>query len=247
MEQIVEKKRSSEQIVDYVLQQLAEKKLQPGDRLPTEKEFSELIGVSRIPLREAMSALSILGIVDTRQGSGTYIRAYEPQMLAKVMYMYSLLDTISMEELFEVRSFIEAEAARLAAEQATDDDILALRSALSRGDQALRGDLDGGSTFAAFNDFHQHIVRCSHNKFLRQIAASFRLLARQYHLLGFENNPDIVAQITKSHEGHRQLFRLIAAKDGQQAYEVARAHMEYEYNCIRNVIKPPLSNPAHLI
>lgn len=237
MGNIVDKKKSSEQIVDYVLQQLADKKLKPGDHLPTEKEFSELIGVSRIPLREAMCALSILGIVDTRQGSGTYIKAYTPQMLAKVMYMYSLLDTISLEELFEVRSLVEAEAARLAAERATDDDILALRSALNRGDRALKGSLDGSTTFDAFNDFHQHIVRCSHNKFLRQIAASFRLLARQYHLAGFENNPNIVEEITGSQEGHRLLFRLIAAKDGQQAYDVVRAHMTHEFNCIRNAMQ----------
>lgn len=237
MGNIVDKKKSSEQIVDYVLQQLADKKLKPGDHLPTEKEFSELIGVSRIPLREAMCALSILGIVDTRQGSGTYIKAYTPQMLAKVMYMYSLLDTISLEELFEVRSLVEAEAARLAAERATDDDILALRSALNRGDRALKGSLDGSATFDAFNDFHQHIVRCSHNKFLRQIAASFRLLARQYHLAGFENNPNIVEEITESQEGHRLLFRLIAAKDGQQAYDVVRAHMAHEFNCIRNAMQ----------
>lgn len=236
MEQVVKKKRSSEQIVDYVLQQLAEKKLQPGDKLPTEKDLSELFGVSRIPLREAMSALSTLGIIDVRQGSGTYIKTYEPQLLTKVMYMFSLLDSISMEELFEVRAFIEAEASRLAAERATDDDILALRAALSRGDWTLKKDFDGSSIFDAFNEFHQHIIRCAHNKFLQQISASFRLLARHYHLMGFENNPEIVTQITKSHEEHHLLFRLIAAEDGEQAYELAKSHMEYEYHCILNAI-----------
>lgn len=237
----VKKMRSSEQIVDYILEQLSEKKLVPGDRLPNERELSESLGVSRVPLREAICALSLLGIVRSRQGSGSYIEHYKPEMLAKAMYMYSLLDSISMDELFEMRAFVEAEAARLAAERATDDDIVALRTALSQGDNLLRTPskvtVDAETSFYIFNQFHRHIARCSHNRFLQHFADSIRLLARRYHVIGFQNNPEIFEQLTASHEGHRTLFRLIAARDGERAYETARAHLDFEYHCIRDVIQ----------
>ncbi len=248
---MISKQRSSEQIVDYILEQLAERKLLPGERLPSERDFAKLLGVSRIPLREAISALSLLGIVSTRQGSGTYIKEYEPNMLSKAMYMYSALDAVSMVDLFEVRAFIEAEAARLAAERATDDDILRLREALKDCDGIVSEEAlanDENATFLVFNEFHRHIVLCARNRFLQQMTDSIRLLARRYHTLGFQENPNIWAEMKKSHEDHRLIFRLIAANDGDGAYRTMLEHLRYECRCIQAVTEKEgtlLYTPEH--
>lgn len=241
---IVKKESSSEQIINYILEQIAEKKLNPGDKLMNERAFSELLGVSRIPLREAVAALSILGILEARQGDGTYVKHYDPSMLAKVMYIYSILDEVSMQDMFEVRATIESQAAALAARRATGEQVEHIRqelesfdSAVSEMDELCSTPEQSVATFLMLNRFHRAVAEASGNRFLSQFMDSIGSMAREYYLTGVRNAPEAAAHILDSQEEHREIYRAIVSGNDQRAGELAYRHLLGECATIQRAIE----------
>ena len=88
----IERKSTSQLIVDKILEQIENGELVCGDKLPPEREMAEMYGVSRVPLREAICALSIMGIIESRQGGGNYITGFKPGVLGRILRTYSMLD-----------------------------------------------------------------------------------------------------------------------------------------------------------
>ncbi|MEO6505373.1 MAG: GntR family transcriptional regulator, partial [Terrimesophilobacter sp.] len=88
--------------------------LKPGDRLSPEKELSDLLGLSRSSLREAVKALEIIRVLDVRRGDGTYVTSLEPGLLLEAMaFVVDIHQDSSVLELFEVRRILEPSAAAL--------------------------------------------------------------------------------------------------------------------------------------
>src|SRR5450759_795463 len=87
-----ERNSLSEQIADRILQMIKDRQLHPGDMLPPERELAEMMGVSRASLREALRALSIMNIINNRQGSGTYITSLHPEHLVEQLEVVFALD-----------------------------------------------------------------------------------------------------------------------------------------------------------
>ena len=77
MEHIIEKKNYSDQVFDYLFEEIKAGRMKPGDKLPNERDLSQALGVSRPSLREALRAMTQLGLVTTRHGGGTYINTYQ--------------------------------------------------------------------------------------------------------------------------------------------------------------------------
>ncbi len=106
--------------------------LRRGDRLPVEKDLAEALGVSRGPLREGVRALSMMGVLETRQGDGTYVTALDPSLLLAPMgFVVDLQDHSGAHHLHAVRRMLETQAAGLAATRITDE-------ALATADELLR-------------------------------------------------------------------------------------------------------------
>jgi GntR family transcriptional repressor for pyruvate dehydrogenase complex len=122
----------SEQIADRILQMIKDRKLHPGDMLPPERELAVMMGVSRPSLREALRALSIMNIIDNRQGSGTYITSLQPERLVEHLEIVFALDDSTYLNLFAARRIVEAGLAELAAAKITDEEIDELKACLTR-------------------------------------------------------------------------------------------------------------------
>lgn len=241
---IIKKVSSTDQIIEYILGQIREKKLCPGDQLMNERAFSEVLGVSRIPLREAISALSILGIVEAHQGAGTFVRSYDPSMLAKVMRIYAILDDVSMHDIFELRALIESQSARIAAERAEPEELLAIEDSLRECEETLRkipqlyrNAEDGIHLFNRFNHFHNRIADCTHNKFMQQFMDSIRLLSLEYLSMDIQKNPNILEALHSAFEEHTEVYRRIRAKDGEAAAEAMYHHLINEYTSIQSRVE----------
>ena len=241
---IVKKVSSTDQIIEYILGQIREKKLKPGDQLMNERAFSEVLGVSRIPLREAISALSILGIVVPQQGSGTFVNHYDPSMLAKVMRIYAILDDVSMEDIFELRAIIESQSVRMAAEQATEEELLSIENclkeceeALKHTDQLYQNAEDVIKMFGKFNHFHNLVAACTHNKFMQQFMDSIRLLSMDYLMLDIQANPDILAVLESAYQEHARIYSMIRARDSEGATKAMYQHLMNECCSIQIRIK----------
>ncbi len=119
--------------------------LRPGDRLPPEAELAEQLALSRSSLREAVRALTFIGVLRTRQGDGTYVTDLDGASLLDTLgFVVDLASEQTLIEFFELRRLLEPATASLAAARATDDDIETIEGCLgAMVDAAAAGDRDG--------------------------------------------------------------------------------------------------------
>jgi GntR family transcriptional regulator, transcriptional repressor for pyruvate dehydrogenase complex len=165
----------SENIVSKLLALLKEKKLQPGERLPPERDLAERLQVSRPSLREALRALSIMHVVEIRQGSGTYISSLEPKLLVEHLdFVFALADSTYLS-LFEARKVVEVGICALAAERITDAEIARLEGCLEKSQLWMT---DADEYLQADVDLHEIITEAAASPILSRIMASISHLSR---------------------------------------------------------------------
>ncbi|WP_031469854.1 FadR/GntR family transcriptional regulator [Sciscionella sediminilitoris] len=154
-------------LVDQVIEQMrtavTEGEWPIGERIPTESELVTSLGVGRNTVREAVRALSHSGLLEVRQGDGTYVRA-----TSELSGAMRRLCTDELREALEVRRMIEADGAYHAALRRTEDDVSALRVALRERNATVHGD---DETTAVEADFQLHllIIDCAHNTLLSEL------------------------------------------------------------------------------
>lgn len=152
-----------EQIVDQIGQLVAEGHLKPGDRLPSERELVERFQVSRASIREAISALEMMGLIEVRSGEGTYIRQVNIDSVVAPLAWMLFIEKDTDLELYEARKILEVQAAGLAAERAEEDELSEMFEAL----EVMRIDLQIQRLGEdADHHFHYAIARATHNKIL---------------------------------------------------------------------------------
>jgi DNA-binding GntR family transcriptional regulator len=177
--------------------------LPPGQHL-VEAELARQLGVSRQPVREALHRLEAEGWVDLRPGQGAFVHAPTEH---------------EVDRLLDVRILLEAEAARLAAKNASAADVTRLRSHLREGADALAHD-DPQRVVAANAALHAEITALSGNDVLAELAGIVEWRMRWYH------RPVALARGRESWHEHESLIDAIAAGDAARAAEVMRHHVE---------------------
>jgi len=157
---------------DHVIHQLQEKislgALKPGDKIPTETELMAMLGVGRSTVREAVRVLAKAGLLEVRQGDGTYVldRANNLEPLEHRLRRATLL------EVYEVRRALELEIARLAARRRSEDDLIAMRESLVKRREA-RNSNDNRAYVDTDLLFHLAIAAASKNSILTDLYSSF--------------------------------------------------------------------------
>ena len=137
--------------------------LRAGDRLPREADLAAELGLSRSSLREAVRALSLVNILDVRQGDGTYVTSLDPQLLLEVLsFMVDFHRDGTVLEFLRVRRILEPAATAMAAERITEAESARLRALLDR----LGPDPDVDALVASDLEFHRLIAACSQNTVL---------------------------------------------------------------------------------
>jgi GntR family transcriptional regulator, transcriptional repressor for pyruvate dehydrogenase complex len=140
--------------------------LRPGDRLPSERELSERLGVGRSSVREVLRSLELLGLISTRRGEGTFLEPYHSHHLVNLLAAYILRDVKSKRDLVEMRILLESGAIHLAVQRATDGEIRQLTHLAERIGIAMR---EGGEVAVAVYDFHAFLIRMAKNDLLTRI------------------------------------------------------------------------------
>lgn len=160
----------TQEAIDKIKTMIVSGDIRPGDRLPKEADLAEQLGLSRNSLREAVRALTLIRILETRQGDGTYVTSLEPSMLLETMtFVADFHQDASLLHVFQVRRILESAATSLAAQQVTDAE-LELLAELVDGMDAC----EGVEAFVE-NDlaFHRTIAVASRNPVLASILESF--------------------------------------------------------------------------
>ncbi|MEY9942305.1 FadR/GntR family transcriptional regulator [Streptacidiphilus sp. MAP5-3] len=164
----------ADQVIAQLRSQITSGEWPVGSRIPTEAELVERLGVARNTVREAVRALAHNGLLDIRQGSGTYVLATSE--LAGVMHRR--FADADKAEITELRQALEASAARLAASRRTAQDLRLLETALRRREDAWRsGDVEA----FVLNDaaFHQAVTAAAHNEVLSALYADLGEVMRE--------------------------------------------------------------------
>lgn len=218
------KQSVSQQVIDHIIDEISQGTLKSGDRLMNEREMAEAFGISRVPLREAVRALNVLGVLESRQGEGTFISSYSPDILGKTIFIQSILANTSMAQIFETRSLMEAEAARLAARNATDEEIAEIEEIEIKREKAIVDVSDAGYEAAAFytdNSFHRSIAKATHNSYFLLYLDALFYSVREIHKEA-ASIPEIMDVATNF---HRMVLYAIKARNEQLAYNLMYSHI----------------------
>lgn len=200
-------------LVEYLLSGAVE----PGTRMPSERQLAEAFGVGRSAMREAIKALSLIGLVEVRQGDGTYLRKADSALLPEVIEWGLLLGERRTMDLVEARQEIEIIIAGLAARRRTDKDIEDLRRILHRMEETTVP----SSFVEADVAFHMRLADASDNLVLRDIHSSVQALLRTWigRVLAAEGSRE------PSYLEHVPIFEAIVAGDSEAAERAMKAHM----------------------
>ena len=162
----VKTKKVYEEIVGQIKALIVDGKLQPGDKLASERDLSEKLGVSRASVREALSALEMAGIIEIRSGEGSFMKQVSFAGLMEPLSFCLQVESKEMVHFLEVRRVLEAEAAALAAVRAGEAEKTAIKKSL----EAMRAEIVAGG-FGDEGDtaFHVAVAKAAKNPILDQM------------------------------------------------------------------------------
>jgi GntR family transcriptional repressor for pyruvate dehydrogenase complex len=216
--QVAREPRLSDKVAEMMLDTILSRRLQVGDRLPSERELGEQFGVSRTVVREAVRALVAKGVIEVRSGSGLRVAAVDAAAVTESMSLYLRGGTLDFEKVHEVRALLEVHIAGVAAERATDADLARLREVHERMERE-RADVEA----AARDDleFHRVIAGATQNDLYLLLMDSIgaALIDIRRENLGSGSAPMTLSQ-------HESVLDRVAAGDADGAREAMAAHLE---------------------
>ena len=208
--------------------------LRPGDRLPREADLAKRLGLSRNSLREAVKALSLIRVLDVRQGDGTYVTSLAPQLLLDALnFIVDFHRDDTVLEFFEVRRILEPAATALAAQRMTDDDVHELRKVLA--DLSDEADID--ELVANDLDFHHRIASGTGNALLSSLIDSLSgptTRARIWRGL------TQAGAVEKTREQHAAILDAIATRRPELARSWATVHIAGVEDWLRVALQDPV-------
>jgi GntR family transcriptional regulator, transcriptional repressor for pyruvate dehydrogenase complex len=210
----------SEKIVDKLLTLIREKQLRPGDRLPPERELAIMMGVSRPSLREALRALSIMRVIENRQGSGTFVTSLKPELFVEHLDFIFKVNDATFMDLFQARKILEVGLASLAAPRITFEEIVVLEDCVQRS--ALNID-DPEAFLKADLEIHQHIINAAQN----HILALFMESINQLNVASRRRTGELPEVRRQTLQDHRAILAALKAHDPALAGDAMRHHLDF--------------------
>ena len=211
---------STGQVVSYVRDLIDKGELRPGDRLPAERDLATHIGVSRPTVRAGLRALSAIGVVQSRHGSGTFIPDGPPSLGGDALSFLAALHGFTRDEMYEARRILEVGAAGLAADRATSDQIATLAEEVAGMFATMQ---DPGLFLVHDINFHRTVAWASGNP----IVAS---LVEMVSALYYESRRETAARASErdlrdAAEMHRRIYQAIRAHEAETARQTMHAHL----------------------
>lgn len=215
-------------IVNQILEAVRCGDIASGDRLPPEGKLAELTGVSRSSVREALSALRLLGVVETRAGDGTYLREFKDVDGVKSKLLTILAKNERTLQLQEAQAAFECGIMKLAAENIDAKDINNFKEILAQMQDAA--ELDHYNEFIDLHKkFHLAIARATKNVVIEEIIANFASIMDSKMWKALEKKhylPDILEFLRESIEIHGRISQALEERDAALATKRMEEHFE---------------------
>lgn len=221
--QPLEKQNLHKTLVDHLVNAILEDEILCGEKLESEVELAETLGVSRNMLREAMKTMEIFGIIESRHGRGTYIAENAKQLVANIGFMQALAKNQSVQSLLEARIVIEPGLAQFAAMRRTDVDIDEMRSLVASPLDQERNCLTPL--------FHLSIAKAAKcevlEKYLESILAQLRFT--EYYEIQGKMSPQFLEHEV---DEHQRILDRIVENDPEGARQYTYTHLHSLYQVI---------------
>ncbi|MGD8188422.1 FadR/GntR family transcriptional regulator [Brevibacillus ginsengisoli] len=214
-----QERKAYEGILLQIHEIMQRENLRPGDKLPSERDLSEALGAGRSSVREALRALELLGLIETRRGEGTFLRNYRQNRLIDILGYFILRDAKTKKDLVEMRKILELEAVRLACRRASAKHFEEMERILAVAwERVERGEIPMEEDY----QFHRVICRSSRNSVLHRIWAP--LIEYSESVRNSSLSREGRARVAL--EEHREI--MLAIREGEEEKAVAhmRAHLD---------------------
>lgn len=220
----IKPRKIPEQIVQQIKSLIKDGKLQPGEKLPPERTLSDLLGVGRAALREALNILETLGFVEKRKKRGIFICTVSSPIIADPLMQILEEDESKLYELYELRKDIELASAYMAAKVRNDSDLAKIEKFMKKMEEDA---LDSQLQLSDDLGFHMAIAQATHN-FLRLhvVKNIFDLNGNYIDIVRQKLNQKKPNMLTVA-EQHKKIFMAIQKKDQEGARSLMDKHLTW--------------------
>ncbi len=218
----VPRRSLSDHIVEQIADLISRETLKPGDRIPSEKQLCLQFGVGRTSVREALRSLSVMGVLESHMGDGTFVASNASSFLERSFHWGLLLNPKVVEDLIETRLMLESHTAFLAATKASRSDLEGIAESvrlmethIGDPEQYLESDLQ----------FHLTIAKATQNSILQSLLSTTRgyLQAWIRKTLARPDMADKRARLSIAE--HKRILRTLRNKDAEAARQAMAAHI----------------------
>jgi GntR family transcriptional repressor for pyruvate dehydrogenase complex len=220
----VKPKRISDDIVKQLSSLISNGKLQPGEKLPPERELAKSLNVSRVSLREALNTLQGMGLIEIQQGNRTFVRPMTTRSINDPFVLFCKESPKNILQVLEVRKCLEIETVALAAERVTPRQIQEMEACIRRMEEDLKkGRLGAKSDL----DFHSAIVSATQNQAFKHLMTTlYDLLQEELRIAwgGIFNSLDSRKALFQQHSN---ILTAIKSRDPDKGRKASREHLEF--------------------
>lgn len=213
------RKPIAERVADRLLELVRTGNLKAGDKLPTENELAEAMRVSRPVIREALRGLSILGVVESRQGGRCYVTDLAPSRLLGPLELVLALNETNVDALYDARVVVECGLIRRAAAKVSDAELEQLQALAVAG---YKLSADPVSFRVLDQEFHTLLMKVAGNPVLERVAACLYQLGMEYRRAASET-PGVIERSAAEHDA---VVKAMVRRDANEAAEAMRAHLQ---------------------
>jgi len=206
-------------IIDRFGRLIADGTLKPGSFLPSERELAETLNVSRTTLRQALKALNVLGILEIKPGSKTYLTKSISRILINPIRFMVLLQNIDYFELFETRKVVECSLVRFTTKNISEENIVKLEQILEESEFHI----NDSKKFIKYNDQFHHIIYDSSG--LNLLPAFMRSI-RNLIIATSERTSGTITNTKQCLKEHKKIFDAIKQKDPEKSAEAMFEHLD---------------------
>ncbi|KQX67695.1 FCD domain-containing protein [Streptomyces sp. Root1310] len=222
----------TQRAIERIKAMITDGSLEPGQRLPTERELAVELGISRSSMREAIRALTVLGVLEARHGSGIYVTALEAGDLLETFGVVADLSRgPRLVELLQVRRVLEATATALAAARITPEQLAVVEGHLA----AMNATDDAEEILAHDLEFHRVIAEAAGNETMAAILEG--LSSRTFRARVWRGYQEEGA-FARTRREHAAIHRALAARDPEAARAAAAAHVAEVEEWLRGQVGP---------
>ncbi len=211
----------TEQVLNQLGDLILKETIKPGEKLPTERDLASMFGTTRARVREALRALALIGLIDTRPGDGTYV-AFHSGVPSEALDLMFFRETRKYDDLYEARETLEPPLFVMASQHVTVEDVRALDRFLDDCETVIRQGGTPEDFLERLDKYDQLIVKLTRNAVLETLMAVFRTMARDLYLrlLG------VPGAMANSLERRREITEALRSGDATAVRAAVHKHMQ---------------------